>query len=54
MERNMIDDASGVRLRGQPLSDAEFKGKCIADCREYEEKLKDTVFPPAFEKYLKG
>ncbi len=54
MDRNLIDDSSGIRLRGQPISDADFKGKCISDRREIEKKLNDMVFPPTFEKYLKG
>lgn len=52
MERNVIDDASGIRFRDQPLCDVEFKGKCIIERNEIEKKLNDMVFPKAFEKYL--
>lgn len=52
MERNVIDDAQGIRFRDEPDNDADFQGKCVTYRNEMESKLNDMVFPAAFEKYL--
>lgn len=51
MERNIRDDADGIRVREHPQGDADFEGKCIADRTRCEELLKDLVFPVEFEMY---
>ena len=54
MERNLIDDSTGIRLRVHPISEAEFEGKCFSDRREIEQLLRDMRFPATFENYLNG
>jgi hypothetical protein len=53
MERNMIDDDRGIRLRDYQLSDADFQGQCFAVRNSIAEKLRDMIFPVEFEKYLR-
>jgi hypothetical protein len=53
MERNVIQDADGIRMREHPLGNAEFEGKCIAARKRAEEQLSDMTFPAEFEHYLK-
>jgi hypothetical protein len=44
--------SSAIRFRDEPLTGTELK--CVADRRVAENKLKDMIFPAAFEKYLRG
>jgi hypothetical protein len=51
MERNVIDDKDGIRVRDEPIPDQTSEAKCIAQRNEIEKKLLDMNFPPEFDQY---
>ncbi|MBL8810548.1 MAG: hypothetical protein JNM43_10260 [Planctomycetaceae bacterium] len=52
MERNVIDDESGIRFREESLPDEGSEANCIRIRKEIEGKLSDMEFPAEFEQYL--
>jgi len=52
MERNVIDNADGIRFLDRPLD--QFHGDCIRQRQELEERLKARFFPADFERYRLG
>ena len=52
MERNVVDNATGIQFRDEPLEDPEFVPECISNRQDAEEKLSDMAFPESFKKYL--